>query len=180
MKKNLFNTIEIPEGITIKQEDDFFVVTGPAGTVSKKMNFGRLNVSIEGDKVIIGNEKSTKTEKKMMNSNTAHVQNMIKGATEQFVYELKICSGHFPMNVKKEGNKAIIKNFLGEKVDRSCSIPQGVEVEINKTEILVKSPNKELAGQAAANFEKATTIKGRDKRIFQDGIYIIKKAGKEI
>ena len=84
------------------------------------------------------------------------------------------------MTVKKEGNKAIIKNFLGEKVDRVAELLPGTEVEINKNEILIKSVDKELAGQTAANFETATKIKGRDKRIFQDGVYIIKKAGKEI
>ena len=180
MKKSLFKTIEMPEGVTAKYEDAVFTVAGPEGSISKKINFGRVEVTIEGNKIVLGNEKSTKTEKKIMNTNVAHIKNMIKGVTEKFEYELKICSGHFPMTVKKESNKAIIKNFLGEKVERSCSIPQGVEVEINKNTIIVKSVNKELAGQTAANFEKATTIKGRDKRIFQDGIYIIKKAGKEI
>lgn len=180
MKKNLYKTIELGSGLNAKFIDNIFTISGPAGTVSKKMNFGKLNVDIQKDKIIIGNEKSTKTEKKMMNTNSAHIRNMIKGATKMFEYELKICSGHFPMTVKKEGNKAIIKNFLGEKVDRTCSIPKGVEVEINKTAIIVKSVDKELAGQVAANFEKATTIRGRDKRIFQDGIYIIKKAGRII
>jgi len=44
----------------------------------------------------------------------------------------------------------------------------------------IKSINKELAGQTAANFEKATRIKMKDRRVFQDGIFIINKAGKKI
>ncbi len=72
----------------------------------------------------------------------------------------------------------MIKNFLGEKVDRILEVPDGVDVEIKKEIITVKSPNKELAGQASANFETATRIRGRDKRTFQDGIYIIEKGGK--
>ena len=58
--------------------------------------------------------------------------------------------------------------------------PKGVDIKIDKAEISVSSVDKELAGQAAANFEILTKIRGRDKRIFQDGIYIINKAGKEI
>jgi large subunit ribosomal protein L6 len=56
----------------------------------------------------------------------------------------------------------------------------GAELEIEKDIITIKSVDKEIAGQATANLEKATQIKKRDKRVFQDGIYIINKAGKEI
>lgn len=180
MKKVLFSTIKVPEGVTISLDEKEVTVTGPEGTNKKSFNFGRLEVAVEGDELKIGSKKATKTEKKMMNTIVAHLKNMINGVQEKFVYELKICSGHFPMTVKKEGNKAIIKNFLGEKIERSCKLLPGVDVEINKEQILVTSIDRELAGQTAANFEAATKIRGRDKRIFQDGVYIIKKAGKEI
>ena len=35
--------------------------------------------------------------------------------------------------------------------------------------------NIEDVGQTAGNLEKATIVKGRDTRVFQDGIYIISK-----
>ena len=116
----------------------------------------------------------------MMNTFEAHINNMIKGVQNKFEYKLKICSSHFPMTVKIDGKKAIIKNFLGEKTDRKCKIMSGAEVEVNGNQIVVKSIDKEIAGQTSANFEAATKVGKRDRRTFNDGIFIINKAGKEL
>ena len=116
----------------------------------------------------------------MMNTIAQHVRNMIKGVQKKFEYKLKVCFSHFPMTVKQEDRKIIVQNFLGEKVPREMTLPEGVEVKVDKTEIIVRSVDKELAGQAAANFETITKIRGRDKRVFQDGIYITNKAERDM
>ena len=38
-----------------------------------------------------------------------------------------------------------------------------------------KGNNVEDVGQTAANLERATVVKGRDIRVFQDGIYVVSK-----
>ena len=38
--------------------------------------------------------------------------------------------------------------------------------------------NKELVGVTASDIELLTKVKNRDRRIFQDGVYIINKDGK--
>jgi len=177
MKKELFQKITIPEGIEAKIEGSEIVIKGPEGELRKNFKTGKMDFEIKDGKIIIGDKKSTKTEKKMMNTIKAHIKNMIKGVQKKFEYQLKICFSHFPFTVKMEGNQAIIKNFLGEKVDRQCPIPKNVEVKLEKDIIVINSTDKELAGQAAANFETATKIRGRDRRIFQGGIFMINKAG---
>lgn len=181
MKIKLFKEIMLPEGIEAKIDADILTIKGQNGELSKKLKTGKLDFKIEGNKITLGHNKATKNEKKTMNTIVAHIKNMIKGIQEKFEYTLKICYSHFPFTVSIEGKTATIKNFLGEKVPRHVKIPDGVEIKSDKEKITITSVNKETAGQAAANFETATKTKGgRDKRIFQDGLYIINKAGKEI
>jgi len=175
MKKLIEQKIEIPEGVEVKIEDGLVSVKGPAGENGREFKIHKIELKKDGKEILIKCTKATKTEKKMINTIASHIKNMVNGVLDKFEYQLKICSSHFPITVKIEGQKVLIKNFLGEKIDRSCKIPLGAEVEIQKELIIVKSVDKEIAGQAAANFEKATKVRGRDRRVFQDGIYIIKK-----
>jgi large subunit ribosomal protein L6 len=121
-----------------------------------------------------------KKSKKTANSFKAHIKNMVKGANEGHIYKLKICSGHFPMTVSLKGETLEIKNFIGEKVPRTLKVLEGTTVKVDGTEIIVESINKEKAGHMAASIEQLTRRPGFDRRIFQDGIYIVEKDGKII
>jgi len=180
MKKEIFNEIEIPEGVEANIDENLISVKGKEGVLEKKFNIDKLTFEKKEKKIVIGNKKSTKKEKKMINTITAHIQNMIKGVQEKFEYKLKIASSHFPISVELKEKNATIKNFLGEKIPRNVNILNDVEVKIDRDIITIKSNDRELAGQTAANFEKATRIKMKDRRIFQDGIFITNKAGRKI
>lgn len=180
MKKEFSQEITLPDGVEVKKEERKIFVKGANGEISKQFNFGKIKYENKDGKIIISHPYSTKNEKRMINTISAHIRNMIKGVQNKFEYKLKICSSHFPINVEIKGEEILIKNFLGEKTPRKCKIPSGVEIEINKDVITLKSSNKESAGQAAANFETTTKVRKRDRRVFQDGIFIINKDGKEI
>ena len=180
MRKEIFQEIEIPEGIEVKLDGEKLIVKGPEGENKREFNLRGIEFSLKDNKITLGNKKATKMDKKMINTTTAHIKNMIKGVQEKFEYKLKAVFSHFPITIEIQGNKAIIKNFLGEKVPRECGLPEGAEVKVDKNEIIITSIDKEAAGQAAANLERVTKIRNKDKRVFQDGIYMITKAGREI
>ena len=180
MKKKLSKIIEVPKGIEINLEGNKLTVKGPEGENKKTFNITNLIFEKKDNQIIMRCEKATKKEKKMMNTISAHIKNMIKGVQKKFEYKLKVCFSHFPITVEIKESEAIIKNFLGEKIPRKVKIPGDVEVEADKEIITITSFDKELAGQTAANFETATRIKKKDRRIFQDGIFITNKDGREM
>jgi large subunit ribosomal protein L6 len=82
------------------------------------------------------------------------------------------------MNVSVAGVNFAVKNFLGEKVPRTCTLPQGVDVKVAGQEITVTSVDLERAGQVAGMLELLTFKPNKDQRTFQDGIYITVKPKK--
>jgi large subunit ribosomal protein L6 len=169
-----------PDNCTATQEKDFVVVKGPKGEIKKKLTDKKVKVKQEAQEIIIIYPEDTKRAKRLLNTNKAHIKNMVQGVNEGFIYKLKICSGHFPMNVSMKNNVLEVKNFIGEKVPRALRISPDAKVSVSGDQIVVEATSKEVAGQVAASIEKLTFRPGFDKRIFQDGIYITEKAGKKI
>ena len=179
MNKDLERVVEIVEGVDVSVNGNEFVVKGNGKELRRNFDLGKIRVSVVGSgesaKIVLVAKGASKREAKMMGTIWAHLKNMIKGVGEDFVYELEVCNVHFPMNVKIEGSNIIIKSFLGETTIRESKILDGAKVDIKGSKITVTSHDIEAAGQTAANLEKATRLTGRDRRIFQDGIFITKK-----
>lgn len=178
--KELKKEIEIPEGIEVKLKNRLLIVKGPKGENQRRFHYPNLSLSLQDNKILLLAKNATKKEKTLIGTFQAHIKNLLQGITEKFVYKLKVCSGHFPMNLKTENNLVIIDNFMGEKTPRKAKILPDVEIKIEGDIITLTGFDKEKVGQSAANIELATKRTGFDKRIFQDGCYIIEKAGKEI
>jgi len=179
-KKEIKVEIEIPEGITLEIKGSLIEAKGKGGDVSKEVSNPNIQINKEGNKLILKALRSTKRERKLINTFRAHINNMLKGANETFKYRLKVCSGHFPMNVSVKENELIVKNFFGEKIPRTLKIKAGANIKVEGDIILIESSNKELAGQVAADIEQLVRRTKYDTRIFQDGCWIIMKDGREI
>lgn len=180
MKLPMKEVIDVPSGVTAAYENHVLTVKGEKGEVTRLMHEPNVKITAKDSKITLECPVATKREKRMIYTYAAHVANMIKGVQEGYTYKLKICSGHFPMNVALNGDKLVIKNFLGEKSPRSIRIKKGAEVKIDGDLITIEGPDKELAGRIASDIELSTAKSNRDLRTFQDGIYMIEKAGRKI
>ena len=179
-KKDLIAEIKIPEGLSINVDKGALTLKGRKGEVKKNFSDKKIMIESKTNAIILKAGKFSKVKKKLIRSYAAHIRNMIKGSLEGHRYMLKICSGHFPMNVSINKNELTVKNFLGEKVPRVLRLKEGAAVKVEGDKIIVESASKETAGQISADIEQLTRRTGYDLRIFQDGIYIIDKDGKEI
>lgn len=171
------HTVEIPEGVSASIDGETVTITGPKGSVSRDFVSARHDILQEGGALLVRIDVPRRKEKALAGTWNAHLNNMVKGVTDGFKYTLKALYSHFPMTLAVKGNQLIVTNYFGERVPRSANILSGVDVKVqNKTEIVVSGIDKEAVGQTAANIERSTTVKKRDRRVFQDGIYLIEKA----
>lgn len=180
-EKKIEGNIVLPEGILASVENNIINVKGPKGEIKKNMADKDINISVKDNKInLAAGKKSSKREKMRLGSFKSHIKNMIRGVSEGYVYKLKICSGHFPMSVSISGNEFIIQNFLGEKIPRKFRVKEGAKIKIEGDEITVEGIDKDIVAQTAGRIEQSTRITNRDRRVFQDGIYIIHKTGKHV
>ena len=179
-RKDLLESLTIPPGITVTKEGAYLVVKGAKGAIKRRFDNPSVQVELQNNEIKLSVGKASKRDKAVIQSYKIHLKNAFNGAKEHYVYKLKVCSGHFPMSVSVTNNIMYIKNFLGEKVPRTVKLKEGASVKVDGIFVTVESADKELAGQVAADIEQATRRPGFDKRIFQDGIYIVEKAGKPI
>ena len=168
--------VKIPDGIQVHVEGGQIVVAGKGGRLERTLSHPRLSVAVEGKEVRVRSEYPNRREVALVGTFAAHIRNMLVGVTQGFTYEMKIVYSHFPVKATVKGPEFVIENFLGEKFPRKAAIRGATKVEVKGDQVLLTGPDIEAVSQTAANIEQATKIKGFDPRVFQDGIYITKKA----
>ncbi len=167
--------IEMPEGASCSKEGDTLVIKGSKGENRRRFQHYKLAMNVETGKVQIYCRLPSIKQKALCGTWSAHVRNMVKGVEEGFEYELKVVYAHFPIKTSIKGDTFSIENFLGERHPREARIMPNVEIKTKGDQVLVSGIDKESVGQTAVNIELATKIRGYDPRVFQDGIYIVRK-----
>ncbi|MEA3323543.1 MAG: 50S ribosomal protein L6 [Euryarchaeota archaeon] len=177
MAKEIKKTVAIPDDVAVSIDGRMVMVSGPKGEASRELWYPHIMIQQIEDVISVDVDAAMirKKQKAMVGTLASHIKNMIDGVAHGYRYQMKMVYSHFPVQLRIDGGKFIIGNFLGEKKDRVARILDGVNVEISGDEVNVTGINKESVGQTAANIEQATKIKARDPRVFQDGIYVIGK-----
>jgi large subunit ribosomal protein L6 len=167
--------IEVPEDVTAEMDHLDVTVEGPNGSVTRRLWYPDITVSVEGDEVVISAEADDAKTLSTVGTFESHLRNMLHGVTEGWEYHMEVFYSHFPMQVETEGDEVVISNFLGERHPRRAPIRGDTEVRIDGEEITLSGPSIEDVGQTAADIEQLTRVNDKDVRVFQDGVYITQK-----
>jgi large subunit ribosomal protein L6 len=166
---------ELPEGVSASLVGRTLVVKGKLGQAKKEFDRINVNISTQGNKVLIVPFSKKKKDNIVINTVIRLIGNMATGVSKGYTYRLKVVYAHFPISVKTKGDSILVENFVGERSPRVAKIVGECKVTVDGDDIVVKGVSLEDVGQTAANVEQATKIKRKDQRIFLDGVYIYQK-----
>ncbi|MFC4357291.1 50S ribosomal protein L6 [Halobium salinum] len=179
--------IEIPEDVSAEVDHFDLTVEGPNGSVTRRLWFPNVSVDVaeteseDGetvDAVVVSSPETDAKTNATLGTFASHIRNAFHGVTDGWEYEMEVFYNHFPMQVDVEGDEVVISNFLGEKADRRTTVRGDTQVQVDGEELTLSGPSKEDVGQTAADIEQLTRVKGKDTRVFQDGVYITQKPTK--
>jgi large subunit ribosomal protein L6 len=168
-------TIQVPDDVTLSLQGKKISVKGEKGSLTRDFSFASISIDADGKNVRVSAKWPRKKESALVGTIYSHIQNMITGVTKGYTYKLKIVFSHFPISVKLEGRNIVIENFTGERKARYTKILGDVKVKIETDDVIISGINLEQVSQTAANIEQATRVRGKDVRVFLDGLYVYER-----
>jgi large subunit ribosomal protein L6 len=166
--------IQVPDGVQVQVDGGTVTVKGSKGTLQKRFPSG-VRIERTGNAIAVSASGRKRGDKAAAGTVEAHIRNMVEGASNGYSVKMQCVYSHFPMSIEVRAKQITIKNFLGEKQPRVASVVGETKVEPKGQDVTVSGASKEDVGQTVANIITATHIRGRDSRVFQDGVYVVKK-----
>lgn len=167
--------ITIPSECQVSLEEKTVTVNGPKGSLKRSFPEPQTKIEIEGDAFIASTHINRKRSRALVGTVVAHIRNMLIGVQHGYEYEMKIVYSHFPITVEIKEETVIIKNFIGERGPRTARLIGDVQVRTTEDEVFISGIDIEHVSQSAANIQQACKIRDKDRRVFLDGIYVIRK-----
>ena len=168
-------TIQVPDNVDFKLDGKVINFKGAKGSLTRDFSFAPIAIESEGKNIRVWAKWPRKKEAALVGTIHSHINNMITGVTKGYSYKLKIVFSHFPITVKVQGKSVLIENFTGERRARKVEIIGDVKVKVETEDITVEGVNLENVSQTAANIEQSTRVRGKDPRVFLDGLYVYER-----
>ncbi len=166
--------VSIPSGIDVTLDGTVIVAT--KGKVEKRLEtHGRVNVEIKEKEVVLTRNGEDKQSSAYWGTYRALLNNLFIGLDRGFTKSLEINGVGYRAAV----NGKTLELQLGFSHPINYTIPEGLNVSVEKNVITIKGDEKQAVGQAAAEiraFRPPEPYKGKGVK-YTDEV-IVRKAGK--
>ncbi|WP_286234407.1 50S ribosomal protein L6 [Thalassotalea sediminis] len=168
--------VEVPAGVTVTLSGQDITVKGPVGELTATVH-SLVKVSQEENSINTEVTEDSKAAWMQAGTARANINNMVVGASKGF--EKKLILNGVGYRAKAAGKVLNLSLGFSHPVDHA--IPEGVTCETpSQTEVVLKSANKQLVGQVAANiraYRKPEPYKGKGIRYSDE--YVRRKEAKK-
>ncbi len=167
--------IVLPKGAKLELKDGLVSVTGPKGSLSRKLLEG-LELTIDGSTIAV---KRLNEEKKIRGFHglmRTLIANMVDGVNQGFEKKLEIAG----IGYRAELQGGNLMFYLGYSHPITFPLPQGITAQVDKqTLVTVRGIDKELVGETAAKIRALREPDAyKNKGVKYANEVLKKKAGK--
>ena len=168
------NPVEFPADVKVTAEGN--VITFAKGNKSLTLDTkGNVEFTIEGNTLTFKPLSDDREHRAYWGTYRAISANMVEGLTKGFQKQLEINGVGYRAAVKGK----VLNLQLGFSHDINYELPEGIEASVEKNIITLKSHDKQLVGQVAAeirSFRPPEPYKGKGVKYVDE--HIVRKAGK--
>jgi large subunit ribosomal protein L6 len=167
--------IELPEGVTITNNNNELTVKGPKGELIRQFN-NDLTIEVDGSTVTVSRPSDSKEHRTIHGTTRALLSNMIEGVSKGFERNLELVGVGY--RAQKQGTKLVLNVGYSHPVEFEPENGIEIEVPVN-TKINIKGIDKERVGAIAANIRQVRPPEPyKGKGIRYEGEHVRRKEGK--
>lgn len=166
--------VSIPNGVEVKLEGN--LLKFKKGNLAKELDTkANVNIEIKEGQILFSPKGEDRQSRAYWGTYRALTQNIIIGLTDGFSKTLEINGVGYKAALKGK----VLELALGFSHPINYAIPEGIEITVEKNNIIVKGSDKQVVGQVAAQireFRQPEPYKGKGVKYSDERI--IRKAGK--
>ena len=157
------NPITIPDSATLSIENNIVKVKGSKGEIDFDLP-SSVTLEVNENIISVNYDENDQQSVALAGTTRSIVNNMIIGVTEGYEKKLELIG----VGYRAKASGKLLELTLGFSHPIKYTLPEGVDVETpSQTEVVLKSHNKQILGQAAAEiraFRPPEPYKGKGVR----------------
>ena len=146
------NPIIIPDGVNISIDDKNVTVKGSKGELDFLLSLS-ISLNIDDNAITVSYDESNQKSVALAGTTRSIINNMIIGVSDGFEKKLELIG----VGYRAKASGKLLELTLGFSHPVKYQLPDDVQVETpSQTEVVLKSHNKQILGQVAAEIRAFT------------------------